>query len=351
VAGHRDTGPWEGAVSAGPAEKPPSSASPAVRVVRFGANGLPQAGGLELVAEAPPGCSLWIDIEGDTPEHRQLLAGMGFHPLAVEDAFTAEHQPKLEEYEEFLFVIVRGVDASREQEADLPTLKLAAFLDRQRLVTYHRGPLRSVRAVRERTCQTAKPLHRGLDLLFYEICDEMMEHYFPLLDEIADEIEGLEDEIFAHPREGQLERLQALRRRLATMRRVTLPHRQVFNHLATGSPEAVDAQDALYFRDVFDKVLRLADAIDQQREMLTAAKDTYLSVLSQRTNEVMKFLTIFSSIMLPLSLIAGIYGMNFTHMPELASRWGYPLALAAMGLVAVVLVGFFRHRGWLGRPR
>jgi|CXWL01.1.fsa_nt_gi magnesium transporter len=322
-----------------------------IRVVRFSADGSSTLGGPELMLQVPADHPLWIDVEGDEPEDRSFMESLGFHPMALSDAFTYEHQPKLEEYEGYLFLIVRGVDFNRYASDDLPTLKMAAFLDRRRLVTYHRAPLRSINAVRARLCDAGKPLHRGLDMLLYDICDELVEYYFPILDDIADGIETLEEEIFHHPSERHLEQIQVQRRRLTTLRRVMLPHRQVFNHLAGAASPFLDPQDAVYFRDVFDKVLRLGDAIDAQRELLSAAKDSYLSVLSHRTNEIMKFLTIFSSIMLPLTLIAGIYGMNFDNMPELRTRYGYFAVLGVMAAVAAGLVGYFYRKGWLGHRR
>jgi magnesium transporter len=126
-----------------------------------------------------------------------------------------------------------------------------------------------------------------------------------------------------------------------------LPHRQIFNHLANAQTPFVDAGTALFFRDIYDNVFRLADAVDQQRDQLANVKDTYLSVISQRTNEVMKVLTLFSAILLPLTFLAGIYGMNFEHMPELGSRFGYFAVLGVMVVVAGSLLAWFRHKGWL----
>ena len=139
----------------------------------------------------------------------------------------------------------------------------------------------------------------------------------------------------------------AIRRQLATLRRTMLPHRQVFQHLANSRGNGIDDTAALNFRDTLDNVLRLTDAIDQQRDLLTNVKDTYLSVVAQRTNDVMRVLTVFSAIVLPLSLIAGIYGMNFQHMPELAKPWGYPFVLGSMVALAAGMLLWFRRKGWI----
>jgi magnesium transporter len=305
-----------------------------------------RCGGEELLREAPPaGAWRWIDVEGSGPEVERLLLDFGFHPLAVEDTITLQHQPKVESYPDFLFAIVRGIDFNKKGTR-LGTVKLAAFLGAGRLVTCHRAPMRSVAAVRQRIADSGLAPRGGPAHLLYLLYDQVIDYYQPVLDELAQAVEKLETQIFAAAAQHHLERLLELRRRLATLRRVMLPHRQVFHHLASGQSPLIGDQ-ALFFRDINDNVYQLTDAIDQQRDQLGGAKDTYLSVVSQRTNDVMKVLTLFSATLLPLTFIAGVYGMNFEHMPELASRYGYFAVLAVMAGVAVALVAWFRHKGWL----
>jgi magnesium transporter len=146
---------------------------------------------------------------------------------------------------------------------------------------------------------------------------------------------------------AQLEKILDLRRRLGVLRRIMLPHRAVFSHLGNSRDDLFDATASLNFRDTLDNVLRLTDAVDQQRDQLANVKDTYLSVVSQRTNEIMKVLTLFSAIMLPLTFIAGVYGMNFEHMPELATKYGYFAVLGLMAVVAAALFYFFRRKRWI----
>lgn len=318
-----------------------------IQVALFDSQGRAQFGGPELLqVERSEGTSIWIDIEGRSSQYEQFLLEQGFHPLAVEDTFTLQHHPKLQEYDGYLFLIVRGIDMGRQRQR-LETLKLAAFLDRRRLVTCHRAPMRSVAAIRQKIQESGHLPKGGTTHLLYLICDEMVDHYFPVLDEIGREIEALEESIFAEPTQEHLEQILEIRRRLSTLRRVMLPHRQIFNHLAAAKTPYIDEQETLYFRDVYDNVFRLADALDHQRDQLTSAKDTYLSVVSQRTNEVMKVLTLFSATLLPLSCIAGIYGMNFEYMPELELRYGYFGILGFMGLVAGSLLAWFWRKGWL----
>lgn len=234
-------------------------------------------------APGEDGSLIWIDIEGQSEENRALVGGMGFHPLAVDDTFTLAHQPKLEEYEDFLFVIVRGIDADLSQSR-LITLKLVAFLTAGRLVTFHRAPLHSVSAIYTKLSETGRAPRGGLVHLLYMIYEEMIGYYLPRIEENNDALENLEAQIFVRPREDHLASILRLRRQLSALRQVMVPHRQIFIHLSTGSSDLIDAQEALYFRDIYDEVIRLSEAIDLQREQLSSARDTYLSVISQRTN-------------------------------------------------------------------
>lgn len=308
-------------------------------------------GGAELVDAVPsPDGAVWIDLEGQDPRFERMLGDWGFHPLAIEDTFTLHHQPRIEEYGDTIFLIARGIDFNAERDPtsdDVPTLKLAAFLDGRRLVTLHRAPVRGVEVVRERVEQHGRQLPGGAAQLLWSICDEMMDAYFPVVDQIGAAVERLEERVVEEPAQDQLEQLLVMRRQLSTLRRTMLPHRQVFQHLASSRAAVLGETGALNFRDTLDNVLRLIDSIDQQRDLLTNVKDTYLSVVAQRTNDIMRVLTIFSAIVLPLSLIAGIYGMNFEWMPELEERWGYPAVLASMAAVAAAMLVWFRRKRWL----
>ena len=321
-----------------------------LEVTRCHQDGSVRCGTRELLVEAlPDGAWLWVDIEGHDRDTEAWLLAQGFHPLAVEDTLTQDHQPKVEEYDGALFAIVRGIDFNKQDE-ELGTLKLATFLETRRLVTVHRAPMRSVDGVRQKIAASSKAPQGGPCHLLYLIFDQLVDLYFPVVEETAEEIEALEEKIFDLPEPAHLQRILGLRRRLATLRRVMLPHRQVFSHLAnsgSGQVPQIDAQAALYFRDIYDNVFRLADAIDLQRDALANSKDTYLSVVSQRTNDIMKVLTLFSAILLPLTFIAGVYGMNFANMPELQWAYGYYGSLAVMAGACGVLYVAFKRSGWL----
>lgn len=320
-----------------------------IRVMICNADGAVRCGGSELVPEAlDPAIAAWIDFVGEAEVAEKLLREQGFHPLAIEDTFTLQHQPRAEEYADHLFVIVRGIDFNIDPTTgELQTLKLAAFLRENLLITVHRAPLRSVEVVRSRIEESGRPVPGGVVQLLWTICDEMIDLYFPMVDSISAEIEELEQQVLNDPDKEDLQRILDLRRKLGTLRRTMLPHRAVFGHLANSRDALFDATASLNFRDTLENVLRLTDAVDQQRDQLSNVKDTYLSVISQRTNEIMKVLTLFSAIMLPLTFIAGVYGMNFEYIPELSSHYGYFTVLAAMVVVAAGMVVWFRRRKWL----
>lgn len=320
-----------------------------IRVMIFDAEGSVRCGGAELVPEAlDPAIAGWIDLEAEPAVAEQLLREQNFHPLAIEDTFTLQHQPRVEEYGDHLFVIVRGIDFNSDlATGELQTLKLAAFLRPNLLVTIHRGSLRSVQVVRKRVEESGRAMHGGVVQLLWSICDEMIDLYFPIVDEIGVQMEALEQEVLNDAEREDLQTILDMRRKLGVLRRTMLPHRAVFSHLANSRDPLFDATASLNFRDTLENVLRLTDAVDQQRDQLSNVKDTYLSVISQRTNEIMKVLTLFSAIMLPLTFIAGVYGMNFEYIPELSSHYGYFAVLGAMVVVAAGMVVWFRRRKWL----
>ncbi len=320
-----------------------------IQTLKLDAAGSLSTGGMDL-ARAPlaEGELLWVDLEAEHEVAESFLRELEFHPLAIEDTFTLQHQPRVEEYANHLFVIVRGIDFNaKDPLAELHTLKLAAFLSGPRLVTVHRAASRSINTIRRRILESRRMPTSGLVQVLATVCDEMIDHYFPVLDEIGGEIEELEASVLAQPSQEHLERILDLRRKLSEVRRAMLPHRAVFGHLAGSRSPIFDASTTLSFRDTLENVMRLADAVDQQRDQLGNVKDTYLSVVSQRTNDIMKVLTLFSAVMLPLTFIAGVYGMNFEHMPELATRYGYFVVLGVMAAVGTGMVLWFKRRRWL----
>jgi magnesium transporter len=192
---------------------------------------------------------------------------------------------------------------------------------------------------------------RGPDFLLYAIVDAMVDAHFPLLEQIEEAVDDLQDRIFEGADESHLDELLHLKRDINVLRRHSLPQRELLNQISRGDTKFVQQQHLIYFRDVYDHMFRISETIDVDRDQMTGTMDAYLSVVANRTNEIMKVLTIFSAVMLPLTLIAGIYGMNFEHIPELHWLHGYPFALSMMVGTAGIMLLWFARKGWIHLPR
>jgi magnesium transporter len=301
----------------------------------------------ERLAEVE-GALHWIDLEQPTPEEASILSGaFHFHPLAIEDCLEDVHHPKLDEYDDYLFAVVHGIrfDAPTEE---FVTRELDIFLSPTYLVTHHKGPMRSITALRDQCgkgLQTGIP--RGTAFLLHAILDQMFEHYFPSLDAIEDQIQMLQVECFERPSTETLEKVFALRRDVMMLRRITLPQREIMHRLARGDYPGINDKVALYFRDIYDNLYRIVDAAMQYQDLVQSTMDAYLSSVNNRLNETMKRLTVISALLMPLTVITGIYGMNFEFMPELHWRYGYVAVLAVMASLSAVLIYWFKKKQWI----
>jgi magnesium transporter len=292
--------------------------------------------------------TVWVDLEEPTTEELAILEDpFAFHPLAIEDCLTPEHQPKIEDFGPNLFLIFRGIDFN-PPVTRFQTIKLAAFLGPNFLVTYHRLPMRSIAAVRDKySHDDSGHLFRGVDYLLYEILDHLIEFYFPILEALEGEIEAVEDRIFTQDDERTLDAILSLKRRVLEIKRTLAPHRELFGRIARNEFEEITPPTVVFYRDLYDSTYRLTEVADSYRDLLSGTLDAHISMVSHRLNEVMKVLTIFSTILLPLTFIAGVYGMNFDFMPELHWRYGYFIVWGVMLSVAFTLLWIFRRRGWL----
>lgn len=291
--------------------------------------------------------TVWVDLESPSSAELGLLEDpFAFHPLAIEDCLTPDHQPKIEDFGPYLFLIFRGIDFNPPVE-EFQTLKLAAFLGPNYLVTYHRRPMKSVAAVATKHGHEAGHPFRGVDYLLYEILDLLIEFYFPILDTVEADIEAVEDRIFEENDDGVLETILGLKRRVLEVKRTLAPHRELFGRITRGEFEEITPQTVVFYRDLYDSTYRLTEVSDSYRDLLSGTLDAYISMVSHRLNEVMKVLTIFATIMLPLTFIVGVYGMNFEYMPELDHHYAYFVVWGLMIAVAAGMLVYFRRRGWL----
>ncbi len=309
-------------------------------------------GGVELVDEwkSDSDDKIWVDIA--EPEHEviePLLENrFGFHELAAEDSLSANTLPKYDAFPTYDFFIFRTVDVNVSQH-DSETYKIAAFLGRNFVFTVHRS-MPTIDDVYTRLPGDRRLLGRGPDFLLYSIVDQLVDAHFPLLEQIEECVDTLQEKIFDNADDQDLDELLHLKRDINVLRRHSLPQRELLNQISRGDAQFIQREHLIYFRDAYDHMFRISETIDVDRDQMAGTMEAYLSVIANRTNEIMKVLTIFSAIMLPLTLIAGIYGMNFEHMPELKWIHGYPFALFLMIGIAILMIGLFAWRGWITAP-
>jgi magnesium transporter len=290
----------------------------------------------------------WIDLEDPTVKEATLLEDpFHFHPLAIEDCLAEVHHPKVDDYESYIFVIVHGIrfDAPTDQ---FITRELDIFLGRNYLITHHKGPMRSISTLREMCNKNlVSSFPRGADFLVHQILDLLFEHYFPNLDSIEDKVQLVQVEVFEHPTRETLDRIFELKKDVLQLRRICAPQREIVNRLARGEFEVVSPRAAVYFRDIYDNLYRIVEASFAYQDMVQSLLDAYLSAVSNRLNETMKRLTVIGAIMAALTVITGVYGMNFEHMPELKWKFGYAFVWAMMAAVSIGLYFWFRKKDWI----
>jgi magnesium transporter len=298
--------------------------------------------------EVPGEGLLWVDLEGPTAEEIELArVRFDLHELAIDDCLSTDHQPKMEDFPGHVFLIARGIDPTPGKPG-FGTAKLAAFLCNDWLVTWHRAALPAATEVSARVRDKGERIFElGCDQVLYEILDRLVDSYLPELDEIGDELEEIEQRVFDRPEKEELERLLAIRRDLLHLRRHALPQRDLFNRLARGDVRFIDARSAPYYRDVHDHTLRVVDLVDNFRDIASGTLEAWLSMVANRTNDVMRVLTVITTIFIPLTFLAGVYGMNFKHMPELELTWTYPALWGVMIFVGGGLAFLFHRRRWL----
>ncbi len=289
---------------------------------------------------------LWVDVSDPTNQDFDDLAReFNFHPLAIEDCRHRHQRPKVEEYQGYYFIVL--YDASFDAEHQLELRELNIFLGPNYLVTVRSEPIRAV-AMAERLWREWTDLaDRGTGLLAYLLIDAIVDDYMPLLDAISDRLDDIEEQIFEDLRPESLQEIFLIKKQLLFLRHAVTPLRDVFNTLLRREQQVFSRETSVYFQDVYDHLIRVADTIDTLRDLLGSTMDAYLSISGNRMNMVMKRLTAISTLLMSVTLIAGIYGMNFTYMPELAMRYGYIGALAGMFVVALALYLYFRYIKWL----
>lgn len=295
--------------------------------------------------------NMWLDVVGLGTESviRSLGDAFSLHRLVLEDVLNTHQRAKAETYPGALYCVVRMPMVGHPG-----TEQVSVLLVEGMVITIQERPGDVFEAVRDRLRDPERPIRqRGGDYLLYAIVDAVIDSYFPVLDALSERLELLEEEVMSDPTEATAKQIHAARRELVGLRRVAWPHRDMMNSLIRDSGGVVTDNTALYLRDVYDHAMRIIELTDSMRDLSSDLLSTYMSVVSNRMNEVMKVLTIIATIFIPLSFIAGVYGMNFDpdvspwNMPELGWTYGYPAVLFLMLAFAVGLLGIFRRKGWL----
>jgi len=290
----------------------------------------------------------WIDVVGvhDEAVLSQIGAAQGLHPLTIEDIMNTNQRPKVEEYDHLLFIVMHmlfipdgGEKIVREQ--------VSLVLMEGKVISFQERDGDVFENVRDRIRKGGGRIRSmGADYLAYALVDAMVDAYFVVLEHIGDRLEELEDEVLTGENKEILGELHDMRRRIIELRRSVWPFREVIHRLVENPAPLIEADTVVYLRDVFDHTIRVVEMVESVRDVLSSILDLHLSMVSNRMNEVMKVLTIIATIFIPLTFVAGIYGMNFKYMPELGWRYGYPAALALMLFMFLMMVKWFKRNGW-----
>lgn len=293
---------------------------------------------------------LWLDIWGLSDPGIVKAVGdrFGFHPLALEDVLNVPQRPKVDRYGNHLLIVLREVRYPEETE------QVSIFLADRVVVTFQERPGDPFDPIRDRLRKGLGRIRQaGADYLAYLLCDAVVDAFFPVLENLGDEVEILEETVISGPTPETLRQIRGLKRRMLDVRRAVWPARDAISELLREDSPLIQPGTRVFLRDCYDHTVQVMDMVETHREMAASLVDEYLSAVSNRMNETMKLLTMMATIFIPLSFIAGLYGMNFDHqaspynMPELYTRYGYPVVLVAMLAVAGGMLYYFHRKNWL----
>jgi len=296
---------------------------------------------------------LWVDFTSEPPETSlPVLQIFDFHALAIEDALQETHAPKIDDWGEYVYLVLnymRLMEGAGGWDTEIDELDI--FLGRNFIVTHHDHPIPPLEAVWNASQRDPRYAKDGADHLLYKIIDAVVMDYMPIIEKIDDEIDLIEDRVFDQPSSEILGRLFTLKRVLLAMRRILLPQREVLNKMARDEYQVIDRRDRVFFRDIYDHLVRLHDINESLRDLVGGALDTYLSVINNRMNEVMKTLTLITTLFMPLTFVTGFFGMNFFSADPPQEVWTLPAAfyatLGLMLLTPVLMYFWMRRRTWV----
>ena len=291
----------------------------------------------------------WINVDGvhDVTMLEKLGDCFGLHRLVMEDIMSTDQRPKMEDYGEYLYIVFKMLSSGKNGE--IVTEQISLILGANYVISFQEEVEGDVfKLIRERIRNSKGRIRKmGADYLAYSLLDAVVDNYFVVLEKFGDRIESIETELIGTPTQTTVQRIYQLKREMIFLHNAVWPLREVVSALGKRESSLVKESTAPYLRDVYDHVIHVIDSVDIYREMLSSMLDMYLSSVSNRLNEVMKVLTVISLIFMPITFIAGVYGMNFKHMPELEWHWGYPAALLVMVAISILMVFYFKRKKWL----
>jgi magnesium transporter len=292
----------------------------------------------------------WINFDrlGRLEPLKQLAEQFGLHPLVMEDILDTSQRPKLEDYDHYLYFVLKMLSYDAENK-EVKAEQLSLVLSQNVVLSFQEDKTGDVfDPLREALRQNRGLLRRsGADFLLYALVDAVIDHYFNILEQIGTSIEELEQTLIENPMPATLQTIYQLKRELIFVHNAVWPLREVLSILSRNESPLFKPTTLPYLRDIYDHTVQVIDLTEIYREITTGMIDLYLSSINNRTNNIMKFLTIIATIFIPLTFITSIYGMNFDYMPELHTRWGYPVLLAIMGLISLGMIIYLRRKNWL----
>ncbi|HSN75426.1 MAG TPA: magnesium/cobalt transporter CorA [Anaerolineae bacterium] len=291
----------------------------------------------------------WLNVAGlhDSSLIEMLGEKLGLHPLVLEDIANTSQRPKVENYEIFFFIVLKMLEYE-QTEGQVQVEQVSLVLGENYLLSFQEDESDVFDPVRTRLRNGAGRLRkRGPDYLAYSLIDAVIDNYFIILEQVGDEIEAIEEQVSSYPEQRPLPEIYRLKREMIALRRAVWPLREVIATLQHSESPLIQSGTVIYLRDVYDHTIQIMDTVESMRDLLSGMLDVYLSVLSNRMNEIMKVLTVFSTIFIPLTFLAGVYGMNFRHFPEIDWPFGYAFFWLICGVVAIFMLLYYRRKRWL----
>ncbi len=300
----------------------------------------------ELLTQLNSNCINWINIDGlhDKPIVEKLGEHFSLHPLLIEDIMS-DHQPKAEEFDDYLFFTMKMLHSIKDSRIEYE--QISFVLGKNYLLSFQEKAGDSFGPFRERIKQSSGRVRsRKADYLLYRLVDIIVDNYYTVFDEVGHQIEKVEDDIYKKPSNHEFQKIQHIKKELIFLRKALYPLRDALSKLVKDESGFIEQANSRYFADVYDHLVHLIDSLDTYKDLTSGLMDIHINTMNTRMNEVMKVLTVISTIFMPLTFIVGIYGMNFDFMPELHSFWGYPVVMIVMAAIFFGMIRFFKYKKW-----